>query len=206
MNIFKPLLITCLLFCSQIVSAQLRAKEGKGYFNITNIAEPQYLQSVDSSELAFGNAYIKTVGFSASTINGVFLNPNLSIGLGVGIQFTRYKAHRNATTPDSTFAPGYFGDGHSLTSLPIFADFRYYPNGTRNSLMLILDVGYAPLLNIKNDFDKMYLDGGALVKLGAAYRIPVSETISFLPSVNFNAQRFGENTSIGGNIGLGFMF
>ncbi|MCH5688496.1 hypothetical protein LWM68_32075 [Niabella sp. W65] len=45
--------------------------------------------------------------------------------------------------------------------------------------MLILDVGYAPLLNIKNDFDKMYLDGGALVKLGAAYRIPVSETISF---------------------------
>ncbi len=72
--------------------------------------------------------------------------------------------------------------------------------------MLILDVGYAPLLNIKNDFDKMYLDGGALVKLGAAYRIPVSETISFLPSVNFNAQRFGENTSIGGNIGLGFMF
>ncbi|MCH5688497.1 hypothetical protein LWM68_32080 [Niabella sp. W65] len=109
MNIFKPLLITCLLFCSQIVSAQLRAKEGKGYFNITNIAEPQYLQSVDSSELAFGNAYIKTVGFSASTINGVFLNPNLSIGLGVGIQFTRYKAHRNATTPDSTFAPGISG-------------------------------------------------------------------------------------------------
>lgn len=206
MRVFKPLLITYLLFCSHIVFAQLRAREGKGYFNITNVAEAQYLQSVDSSELAFGDAYIKTVGFSANTINGVFLNSNLSIGLGVGIQFTRYKAYRNAATPDSTFAPGYFGDGHSMTSLPIFADFRYYPNGTRNSLMLILDVGYAPLLNIKNDIDKMYLDGGALVKLGAAYRIPLSETISFLPYLNFNAQRFGENTSIGGNIGLGFMF
>ncbi len=72
--------------------------------------------------------------------------------------------------------------------------------------MFILDVGYAPLLSIKNDFDKMYLDGGALIKLGAAYRIPLSETISLLPSLNFNAQRFGENTSIGANAGLGFMF
>lgn len=206
MNIFKTAFIACLLFFSHIASAQLRAKEGKGYFNITNIAELQYLQSVDSSELAFGDAYIKTFGFSASTINGVFLNPNLSIGLGVGVQFNRYKAHRNAATPDSTFAAGYFEDGHSITSLPVFADFRYYPNGTRNSLMLILNVGYAPLLKIKHDFDKMYLDGGALVKLGAAYRIPLSETISFLPSLNLNAQRFGENTSIGANVGLGFMF
>lgn len=206
MKIYKLAFLCCLLLSSHLLSAQLRAKEGKGYFNITNVAEPQYLQSIDSSNLQFGAAYVKTAGFAVSTINGYFLNSSLSVGLGVGLQFTGYKAHPTSFTPDSTFAPGYFEDRHSMTLLPIFADFRYYPNGSNNSLAFILDVGYAPLLKIKNEFDKINLDGGALVRLGAAYRLPLSPTISFLPSLNFNAQRFGDNTSLGANVGLGFMF
>ena len=206
MKIYKLAFLFCLLLSSHLLSAQLRAKEGKGYFNITNIAEPQYLQSIDSSNLQFGAAYVKTAGFSLSTINGYFLNSSLSVGLGVGLQFTGYKARPTSFTPDSTFPSGYFEDRHSMTLLPVFADFRYYPNGSQNSLTLILDVGYAPLLKIKNEFDKASLNGGALVKLGAAYRVPLSSTVSFLPSLNFNAQRFGDNTALGANVGLGFMF
>ncbi|MCH5597316.1 hypothetical protein [Niabella ginsengisoli] len=206
MKINKLALICCLLICSQSLFAQLRAKEGRGYFNITNIAEPQYLQSLDSTNLTYASGYVKKFGYSLSTINGVFLNSYLSVGLGVGLQFTSYKASQTSFTPDSTFAEGYFSDNHNMTLLPIFADFRYYPNGTRNNLMFILDVGYAPLLKIANDFDRVNLNGGALVKLGAAYRVPLNETISFLPSLNLNAQRFGENTSLGANVGIGFMF
>ncbi|WP_346237142.1 hypothetical protein ABDK00_012080 [Niabella insulamsoli] len=199
-------LLVAFLISAVAVKGQIRAKDGKGYFNITNVAEIRYLQSIDSSSLPYGNAYIKSLGYSFNTINGVFLNPALSIGLGVGLQFNSYQARPASVTPDSSFAEGYFEDRHSMTLLPIFADFRFYPNGSRNSLMLILDVGYAPLLKIKNDFDKPNLNGGALVRLGAAYRVPISETLSFLPSLNLNAQRFGDNTSVGGHVGLGFMF
>ena len=206
MKIDKRFLLGLLIFMSSIASAQLRAKEGRGFFNVTNFAEPQYLQSLDSSNLDYAAGHIKTFGFSASTINGVFLNSNLSMGLGVGIQFAGYKAYQTSFTPDSTFAPGYFTDKHNMTLLPIFADFRFYPRGVSRNLMFILDVGYAPLLKIKNDFDKAGLDGGALLKLGAAYRVPLSKTISFVPSLNFNAQRFGNNTALGANAGLGLMF
>lgn len=206
MKTFKLSFLCCLLFCSQLLFAQLRAKEGKGYFNITNVAELQYLQSIDSSAMKFASGYIKTIGFSANTINGIFLNPNLSLGLGIGIQITGYKARPSSFTPDSSFSPGYFENKHSMSLLPIFADFRFYPGGTAKNLLFILDVGYAPLLKIKYDYDKESLDGGALVKLGAAYRIPLGSTVSFLPSLNFNAQRFGDNTALGANVALGLMF
>lgn len=202
----QQLVIFCFaLLISNLLYSQVRVKEGKGYFNITNIAEPQYLQSIDSSNLQYASAYIKKVGFAANTINGVFLNPNLSVGLGVGIQFTGYKAYTTSFTPDSTFEKGYFGDTHSITSLPVFADIRYYPKGSDKSLLFILDVGYAPLLKIKNKFDKMGLEGGALVKLGVGYRVPMGESISFLPALNFNAQRFGDNTTLGVSMSLGLV-
>ncbi len=206
MKSVQPILLFFLLLGFHTASAQLRAREGKGFFNITNIAEPGYLQSIDSSALPYTSGYIKKVGFSMSTINGVFLNRNLSVGLGVGVQFTGYKAYPNLFTPDTTFPAGYLEDTHSMTLLPLFADFRYYPGGFNKSLLFILDVGYASLLGIKNDFDKSALNGGPLVKLGAAYRISLGETASFVPSLNFNAQRFGDNTALGGNLGIGFMF
>lgn len=206
MKSFQLTILFFLLLGSNMLLAQLRARDGKGFFNVTNIAEPGYLQSIDSSAMLYTNGYIKKTGFSMSTINGVFLNSNLSVGLGVGIQFTGYKAYHASFTPDTTFPAGYLENTHKMALLPLFADFRFYPGGFNRSLLFILDVGYAPLLSIKNEFDKSALNGGALVKLGAAYRLSMGETISFVPSLNFNAQRFGDNTALGGNLGLGFMF
>lgn len=187
--------------------AQIKTKQEKGFFNITNIAEPQYLQSVDSSNLDHGIAYIKNLGISFSTINGVFLNSGLSIGLGLGLQFTKYNVDESGML-DEDFTPpeDYYTKSHVMTLLPIFADFRYYPSNYRNNMMLLINVGYAPLLNIGEDMDREQLNGGPFVKLGAGYKLELSSSISLLPSLNLNAQRFGDNTAVGGSVGLGLMF
>ncbi|HOZ85597.1 MAG TPA: hypothetical protein PK191_08915 [Niabella sp.] len=204
-NNLIALVLTLLVFTT-ISEAQIKTKQEKGYFNITNIAEPYYLQSIDSSSVTNGLAYVKSFGVAFSTINGLFLNPSLSIGLGIGYQGSRYNAFLGANTPDSLKTSSYFDKKHSLSVLPIFADFRYYPKNHRNDIVLILDVGYAPVIKIGNVIDKAFLDGGPFIKLGAGYKIEMSESVSFLPTINFNAQRFGDNTAIGGNVGIGLMF
>lgn len=199
-------LSSLLLFCTHLLHAQIRTKQEKGFFNVTNLAELQYLQSIDSSALTDGLSYVKSFGCSFSTINGIFLNPNLSIGLGLGVQLSRYKAFAIATTTDSALATGYFDKSHSLTLLPVFADFRYYPSNHRNDMMLLLDVGYAPLLKINYKADKSNLNGGPFIKLGAGYKMEISEFVSFTPTLNFTAQRFADNTVVGAGIALGLMF
>ncbi|MEE6186667.1 hypothetical protein PIECOFPK_02385 [Mycovorax composti] len=207
MSIVRYLLIGCIVFfCINVASAQIRTKQEKGYFNITNLAEIQYLQSLDSSSLEDGLAYVKTFGYSVSTINGFFVNNHLSIGVGVGLQTSRYKAFAGSSTTDSAIASGYFGKNHNITLLPVFADFRYYPFNYRNDVMFLLNVGYAPLLKINYKADKPHLNGGPFIKLGAGYKFEISEFVSFAPAINFNAQRFGDNTVLGGGIALGLMF
>lgn len=207
-------IVLSFLFWNTAVNAQIITKQEKGYFNITTLAEPQYLQSIDSSDLNNGyRAYVKTMGISFSTINGYFPNPNLSMGLGVGVQFSRYKSFfvipptllentKAAVVDNMTDAQ----TKQSIVLFPIFADFRYYPSDYRNDLMFILDAGYAPVIKIKNKLDKPNLNGGPLIKLGAGYKIELSESISFVPTINFNAQRFGDNTILGASLGLGLMF
>lgn len=198
--------IILFLACTHMLHAQIRTKQEKGFFNITNLVELQYLQSIDSSALTDGLAYVKSWGCSFSTINGVFLNPNLSIGLGIGLQLSKYKAFATSTTTDSALATGYFDKNHNISLFPIFADFRYYPTNHRNDIMILLDVGYAPLLKMDYNADKQNLSGGAFIKLGAGYKMEISKTISFTPTLNFNAQRYGDNTVLGGGIALGLMF
>ncbi len=195
----------CLLIISNFIvfafaNAQIKTKQEKGYFNITNVTQLQYLRSIDSSIVDYGMAVVKG-GFEAHTINGIFLNTGLSIGLGVGIQLAKI---------DRSYEPGYgigpdIATGPDMMLLPIFADFRYYPKNSLNAPMFILDVGYAALLNgtttAKND-----LNGGPLVQLGAGYKFYLGDFISFVPSLNFRAQRFGENTVFGGSLGIGFIF
>lgn len=196
----KILVFIFLNFSATFIQAQIKTKQERGYFNITNIAQVQYLRSIDSSVVDKGMAVVKG-GFEAHTINGYFLNPNMSLGLGIGIQLANIKRSYEpgyGTGPDVNIGP-------DMMLLPIFADFRYYPKNSLNSPMFILDVGYAPLLKgtltAKND-----LNGGALVQLGAGYKFYLADFLSFVPSLNFRAQRFGENTVFGGSVGVGFRF
>ncbi len=208
MKIVRPAILLCLLINNCVLYAQFSIKRGKGYFNITNIAEPRYLQTVDSSSLQYAKAYIKGTYFGISTINGLFLNPSISVGIGIGLQWGHYRTYATSFTPKdaSVFPMGYFDKIHKMVSLPIFGDFRFYPGNTVKKWALLLNVGYAPIVRIEHEMDKPGLNGGALLKLGAAYRLSMGGAVSFLPSVNFNAQRFGDNTTVGANVGLGFMF
>lgn len=200
MNLIKYYLPVVLFFFGATVHAQSKTKQEKGFFNITNVAELQLQRSIDSTAIDNGKAFMKS-GFEANTITGFFLNSHLSIGLGVGIQLVNYERSYNAgygTGPKVNLG------GPDIFLLPIFADFRFYPTNFQNNAMLILNVGYAPVL--KSAESGNYLNGGPLVKLGAGYKIHLGYTVSLLPSLNLRAQRFGENTAVGIGAGIGLMF
>lgn len=137
-NGLLTIIATCLFIC---VQAQIKTKQERGFFNITNVAELQYLRSIDSSVVDNGMAVVKG-GFEAHTINGFFVNPRVSLGLGAGIQLA---------TINTTYHSGYgsgpdISIGPDMTLLPVFADIRYYPKNARNTPMFILDAGYGILL------------------------------------------------------------
>lgn len=200
MQYFRLLLLALLLAPAITVTGQqLKTKQENGYFNITDPAEIQIVQSIDSAMLASGNARFKP-GFEFHTINGFFVNPSFSLGLGIGLQFSNYKYY--PATADEAVKTS----GAEITSLPIFADFRYYPRNSISGTLFIIDAGYAPTLSVRNETHKPFLGGGAFMKLGAAYKFYLSEFISFVPSLNFKAQRYGEHTVVGGVLGIGFMF
>ncbi|ANH83982.1 hypothetical protein A8C56_15480 [Niabella ginsenosidivorans] len=190
-----PVLTACTAF------AQYNTKQEKGYFNITTPVEIQVMSSIDSTMLANGTARMKS-GFEVNTINGYFINPSFSIGLGIGVQFSNYKyypypGHENDNIKKS---------GPGIVSLPLFADFRYYPRDAVSTPLFIIDAGYAPVLSTRNKDDRQFLDGGALFKIGAGYKLYISDLFSFVPSINFKAQLYGNHTAVGGVLSLGLLF
>lgn len=196
----KSLFLTAICFCLVSAVPAQKTKQEKGFFNITTLGELQLFRSIDSTSVADGKTAVKS-GFELNTINGIFLNPHISVGLGVGIQFVKYEsayAEGYGVGPEANIGPG-------IQAIPVFADFRYYPVNKRNAPMLILDAGYAIFTKGINQAEK-YQNGGALFKVGGGYKIHLGDAVSLLPSVNFRAQMFGENTAVGGAIGLALMF
>ncbi|MBO9594399.1 MAG: hypothetical protein J7599_15955 [Niabella sp.] len=198
----RALLLPLLLAVTVVTQGQfLKTKQEKGYFNITTPAELQVMWSIDSAMLNEGNARFKA-GFEMHTINGYFVNPQFSIGLGVGLQFSHYKYYPSAAVSDDTLQ----SHGARITSLPIFADFRYYPRNSISGTMFLVDAGYAPALQTSNKDHKPFFNGGPFIKLGAAYKFYLTDLFSIVPSLNFKAQRYGDHTVAGGTLGLGLMF
>lgn len=193
------LLLSLLNVCT--VFAQFRTKQEKGYFNITNPVEIQIMSSLDSAVMKNGMARIKG-GFEVNTINGYFINPSFSVGLGIGLQFSNYNYYPNPGSGGSYVKKS----GPGIVLLPLFADFRYYPKNAISAPMFILDAGYAPVLKMANKDDQQYLNGGALFKIGAGYKFYLGDFLSFVPSLNFKAQLFGNHTAVGGVLGLGLLF
>lgn len=195
------LLLGFLIQASATQGQLLKTKQEKGYFNITTPAELQVVWSIDSAMQEDGNARFKA-GFELNTINGYFVNPQFSLGLGIGLQFSHYKYNPATGIPEQDTLTR----GARVTTLPIFADFRYYPRNSISGTMFIVDAGYAPSLNASHAAHRPFLNGGALLKLGVAYKFYLSDFVTFIPSLNFKAQQYGEHTVAGGVLGLGLMF
>lgn len=91
-------------------------------------------------------------------VMGYFATPYVSVGAGVGLA-----GHHSP----------------SINTLPVFADFRYFFNGTQRSFFAYTDLGASIAL------DNHYKTG-MLVDLGFGRSFPIGRRSAFIPSIGYN--------------------
>ena len=153
----KQLIIPFILFITINSFAQEERKvdayRNKGYFNITrfsyiNVNEAKLeTYSPTYGVIVTGLPVDKATAYSLQTINGYFISPYFSAGIGVGLD-----GYANPT----------------INTLPIFLDFRLYLDDYISSMYLCLDFG--TLLKIKNG-----TKGGRMLNLGIGYKLPLKK-------------------------------
>lgn len=139
--------------------------KNKGYFNITkftyytiNNANLEFID-VDNSITRNDVKGDNPNGNSIQTINGYFISPNFSLGLGIGLE--RFNSP-NANT------------------LPIFLDARYYLENDYNSLYGYANAGF--LSKLDSSFNK-----GGMLGAGVGYKffINSNKTIALMSDIGF---------------------
>lgn len=138
----------------------------KGFFNITqagfiNVKEArEEIFSPDFGTKAEKLSVDKAIAYSLQTINGFFISPNLSLGVGIGLD-----GYQN---PD-------------INTAPLYVDLRTYLLKGKNSPFLVIDYGW--LLKFGNEFKK-----GNMVKIGVGWKFPISKKICMIADVSFMAK------------------
>jgi hypothetical protein len=135
----------------------------EGYFNITklsfikvNFAELEIFTSQSGNVVT---DLTKSEAYSLQTINGIFLNPFWSIGIGVGLD-------------------GY--NNPNINTLPIFIDVRSYFTEDKDSPYLYVDGGILAKLG------SVDLNKGSILNLGAGYKFFVSKRLALVTDVSYN--------------------
>lgn len=170
----RKLLTTFLILFTLNVFAQdvdkSKAKDefrNSGYFNITKIG---YVAIHELKREIFvpgeGNFYSEpdTGGahvWSLQTINGYFLSPYFSLGIGVGL--------------DGYHKP-------TFNTLPIFLDVRAYLTEEGDSFYSFLDIG--PTLRIGGDNSE--LRKGVLFNIGLGYKYKVSNRLYLISDLSYS--------------------
>jgi|SRR5690606_8133261 len=139
--------------------------KNKGYFNITKFTHYR----VSNANLDFvdtDNSITRTDvkgnspnGNSLQTINGYFINPKISLGIGLGIE--------RFNSPDAN-------------TFPIFLDVRYYLEDDYNSFYAFADAGF--LSKLDNSFRKGGMLGGGI---GYKFFINSNKTIALVFDVGY---------------------
>ena len=166
----KRLLLYVILFSFSYTFSQENSKKeikdesrNEGYFNITKLS----FIKVNFAELEIftpqsGNVVTdltKSEAYSLQTINGIFLNPFWSIGIGVGLD-------------------GY--NNPNINTLPIFIDVRSYFTEDKDSPYLYVDGGILAKLG------SVDLNKGSILNLGAGYKFFVSKRLALVTDVSYN--------------------
>lgn len=145
-----------LAMCANAQDAKTNDGKQKGYFNITELGIYFGKASREREEPTPGTpAYYKgnSTMTTARTVNGVFLNPHLSLGIGLGLE-------NHTTTWDVNYA-----------ALLYFLDTRLYLSKNKpNSLFVFFDVGFTSVLG----------DHGLpsnLISTGAGYKFRVGNAL-----------------------------
>lgn len=193
----KVLILSLYLFSFMLNSKSQSTNQNKnrGFFNITKLS----LHSVhrvdeDYSEPGVGGFRLNrresnSMAFGIQTINGWFLFPYLSAGIGIGYDYYN--------SPE-------------FHTFPVYLDLRAYFSDSGNGFYLNLDAG--TLLN----FDKRY-SKGQVVNLGLGYKFFVTDKLSMQVGIAANSKMFNisgypapdpihEFTVNSVSIDLGFLF
>lgn len=130
------------------------------YIYVTNIRQDVFVPGEGgfSRDLPDDDAQ----AFGLQTINGYFLNPHLSVGIGIGLD--------GYTNPN-------------VNTFPVFIDVRAYLDDDYNSLFIYLDAG--TLTNAGGAFRR-----GGIYNIGAGYKVFLGQKsrIALLPEIGFAAK------------------
>jgi len=160
---------TCIIFVLCFVFTTYAQEEkqkdiykNKGYFNITKItyykvnkASLEYPYDFIGQDVRGSGANAK----SLQTINGYFITPKFSTGIGVGLE--------------SFSSPNY-------NTFPVFLDLRYYFDNNYNSLYIFGDIGAT--LKLGDEFKKGFLLNGGV---GYKFFVNSTKTTAFVADIGF---------------------
>lgn len=149
--IFSFLLFPFLLQAQESEEVKEVAKDemhNKCFFNLTKISYTKVNNlEQDTGGLTTDLETSGTYSFALQTINGYFLSPYISLGLGAGLE-------------------GFISP--TLNTFPVFADLRVYLENDYSSPFIFVD--YGTLLKLGDEFKK-----GNMFAVGAGYKFFVGK-------------------------------
>ncbi|OQX96649.1 MAG: hypothetical protein B6I20_14200 [Bacteroidetes bacterium 4572_117] len=161
-----------LVFFSTVSSQGQYSYKNKGYFNLSGISyygitrmEEDYLKDgIDN--LVTKHPTNHTHGVSVQTVNGWFLGPYVSAGIGVGYDY--YSKPK-------------------LSTFPIFFDLRIYLSNGRNSFFLYGDIG-----TVLGSTKTYYIKSG-IFTAGLGYKFFIGDKHSLTASIGLDGKSFAKS-------------
>lgn len=161
----KIVLLSIAVIFNNCIYAQSDDNKNKGYFNLSkvsfhfvnNISEDVFIpnQGGNTHHLDTDNAY----AYSINTINGWFVFPWLSAGVGVGYEYQNTM---------------------NFHLVPAYIDLRAYLSKSRSAFYLFADYGIIAGLN-KN------VATGEMLNIGLGYKFFITKTLCMTAGLGFNS-------------------
>ncbi len=171
MKNFKKIIFLIVLLgvgANHIFSQKGTESKNHGYFNLTrgsihNVhrADEDYFEPGVGS---FSNSVVESnsIAFGIENINGWFISPYFSAGIGVGYNYYH--------SPD-------------FNTFPVYLDLRAYFSESRNSFYANFEIG--TLLRFDKDYTR-----GQVVNLGIGYKLVISKQLDMLIGITTNSKMF----------------
>lgn len=168
----STLMLLCLMIGYTNISAQEITKQEKGYFNLTELGY-FFANNRVNQRLVGSNNNISSNGayaLSIRNINGLFIDNNLSLGIGVGLD--GYTFNNDKYHFDNTFL--------------LFGDARYYLKNEMNTFFGYGDFGKS--VSIDDN-----IESGLFFNLGLGYKFKVARRAAMNGSIGYNHQNISHN-------------
>ncbi|MET3114621.1 hypothetical protein AAKU52_002356 [Pedobacter sp. CG_S7] len=170
---FFTILLTLIVGYTTL-SAQEITKQERGYFNLTELGYFLGNNSIIQTKAGGSGKNVNGAhALSLRNINGLFVNNNLSLGIGVGLD--GYTFNNDRYHFDNTFL--------------LFGDARYYLKNEMNTFFGYGDLGQS--VAIDDNIQK-----GLFYNLGMGYKFKVAPTAAMNGSIGYNHQNINHTSSI----------